>query len=60
MALRQVKSVEEDGVILKFKDSEELSKLTAGTTIWCTGIKMNPLANAVAAAMPDGQQVNSL
>ena len=48
--------MEEDGVMLKLKDSDQLEKLTAGTTVWCTGIKMNPLANAVAAAMPAGQQ----
>lgn len=52
----RVKSVDDDGVWLQTKDSPELQKLTAGTTVWCTGIKMNPLSNAIAAAMPDGQQ----
>lgn len=52
-----MKEVHEDGVMLKFKDSDELTKLRAGTIVWCTGIKMNPLSNAIAAAMPAGQQV---
>lgn len=48
--------MDDDGVCLQTKDNPELQKLTAGTTVWCTGIKMNPLSNAIAAAMPDGQQ----
>ena len=53
----QVKKVEEDGVWLQCKDQSDLQKLTAGTTLWATGIKMNPLSTAIAGAMPDGQQV---
>lgn len=53
----QVKAVEGDGVWLQSKDKPDLQKLTAATTVWATGIKMHPLSNAVAAAMPDGQQV---
>jgi NADH dehydrogenase FAD-containing subunit len=49
--------VEEDGVWLQCKDQPDLQKLTAGTMLWATGIKMNPLSTAIAAAMPDGQQV---
>mmetsp|Transcript_20485 Transcript_20485/g.61667 ORF Transcript_20485/g.61667 Transcript_20485/m.61667 type:complete len:427 (+) Transcript_20485:251-1531(+) len=53
----RVKAVERDGVVLTVKDKEGPVKLTAGTTVWCTGIKMNPMVAKIISKMPAGQQV---
>ena len=45
-----------DGVIMRHTGVDEPEKLEAGTTIWCTGIKINPVAAQLAEALPAGTQ----
>ena len=47
-----------DGVIMRHTGVDEPDKLEAGTTIWCTGIKINPVAAQLAEALPAGTQAS--
>ena len=53
----QVREVLKDGVLISKKGVDDLEKVDAGTTVWCTGIKMNPLAEQITQSMPPGTQV---
>ncbi len=55
-----MKSVEKDGIVLEDVATKETRKVTAGTTIWCTGIKLNPLATQLISKMPAGSQVSHI
>lgn len=55
----RVNAVENDGVVLSMKGHDGPVKLIAGTTVWCTGIKMNPVVARIIKAMPEGQQEHS-
>ncbi len=52
----QVQELLSDGVIMRHTGVDEAEKLEAGTTIWCTGIKINPVAAQLADALPAGTQ----
>ena len=45
-----------DGVIMRHTGVDEPEKMEAGTTVWCTGIKINPVAAQLAEALPAGTQ----
>jgi NADH:ubiquinone reductase (non-electrogenic) len=53
----KVASVKREAVTLVPKDGKE-EELPFGVCVWCTGIKLNPLAQQLQQSLPDGTQTN--
>ena len=55
---KQVQEVKEGSVVMKDSMSGEIETIPAGLSVWCSGIKLNPLCEKIMDKLPAGSQEN--
>ena len=54
----QVKEVKKNRLIVADKNSGEQREIPFGLSVWCSGIKMNPICEKIQNSLPEGSQPN--
>ena len=55
---KQVQEVREDCVVMKDSVTGAVEEIPAGLSVWCSGIKLNPLCEKIMDKLPAGSQEN--
>jgi NADH:ubiquinone reductase (non-electrogenic) len=55
---KQVQEVKEDSVVMKDSITGAVEEIPAGLSVWCSGIKLNPLCEKIMDKLPAGSQEN--
>ena len=54
----QVKEVKRNSLIVADKNTGEEREIPCGMSVWCSGIKLNPICEKIQNSLPEGSQPN--